>query len=149
MMTEAISIMVFVPGRWNTFVAKNPASEKEIMNKRMPKADSNSRPEATTFLISLVLSCDLYWARYFIMAEFIPQSLNIPNNVGDMNAMVYRPYSSSVSSVAMMNTATANIMVERLTPKKRLNPPLADTFAILTALLNNQFSQPTLFQFNP
>ena len=144
MMTEAISIMVFISGRWNTFVAKKPASEKEIMNKRMPKADSKSKPEAKTFLILLVLSSDLYWARYFIMAEFIPQSLNRLNNVGDMNAMVYNPCSSLVSSVATRIIPTADIIVERLTPKKRLNPPLADTFAILTAVLNNQFSQPTL-----
>ena len=149
MTIETICIMKYnfvSGGLWNTFVAKESASEKEMTDNMMPKVNSKSNPETKTLFILLVLLSDRYWAKCFIMAEFIPKSLNRLNNVGDMKAMVYNPYSPSVSSLATRTIPTANIIVERLTPRKMFNPPLADSFAILIALLNNQYSQHTSFQ---
>ena len=69
------------------------------------------------------------------MAKFIPQSLNKPRSAGGIKATAYSPYWFGVSNRTRSIVPSADIALERDTPKKRWNPPLAEIFAILIALL--------------
>ncbi len=69
------------------------------------------------------------------MAEFTPQSLNTVMRFGAMEAIAIRPYSDGDSNLAMIMTPITDINVEVTRPQKRLNPPLAETLAILIALV--------------
>ena len=72
---------------------------------------------------------------YFIIAEFMPQSLNIVMRLGAIKATATRPYSLGDRSLATSMTPTADMIDEVAKPQKRLNPPLAETLAILIALV--------------
>lgn len=135
MVKDATWIRGFMSGRWKMFVAKKPDSRKEIRESEKPRANSKSNPAARTLFTFAVLFSDLYWAVYFIMAEFTPQSLKIVMRLGAIKAIATRPYSGGDRSLATSMTPMADMIVEVANPQKRWNPPLAETLAILIALL--------------
>ena len=69
------------------------------------------------------------------MAGFIPQSLNILTKFGAIPAIATKPYSGGDRNLATNMTPTVDVTVEVIKPQKRLNPPFAETFAILFALV--------------
>jgi len=105
----------------------------------VPRADSKSAPEAKMVFISAFLFSELYWARYFIMAELVPQSLKRPMKAGDTRAIVYSPYWDGPRSLTTSIVPIADMRVERVTPRNKLKPLLAESFAILTALFIKLF----------
>ena len=69
------------------------------------------------------------------MAEFTPQSRNIMIRFGAVKTIVYNPYRSDPSSLAMNIVPTDEISVETTSPHSRWKPPLTETLAISEALL--------------
>ena len=116
-------------------VAKKPDSRNEAMESARPMTVSKISPAAKMFFTFAGLFSALYWAVYLIIAEFMPQSLNIAMRLGAAEAIVYRPYSDGDSTRAKIITPTAEMTVETTNPQKRWNQPLAETLAISAALL--------------
>ena len=98
-------------------------------------ASLKSNPAARMFFTFAVLFSALYWAVYFIIAEFTPQSLKSVMRVGAIMAIATMPYSDGERSVATIMPPMADMTVEMVEPQKRLNPPLAETLAISIALV--------------
>ena len=117
-------------------VAKKSARAKDATESTNPTAISNISPDMKMLLISLILSSERYWAAYLIMAEFMPQSLNIAISVGAVRAIPYRPYRSEPSKRAMKIVPTAEMIVDATKPHSRWKPPRVETLAISAALLN-------------
>ena len=132
---DAIPIDCCSSGLLNTFMAKKLVRRKQVMVRRAPITDSKSNPEARTLFISAVLFSDLCWAKYLIMAKFIPQSLNKPISDGGIRAIAYNPYWSGVSNRTRSIVPSADMTLESATPKNRWNPPLAEISPILIALV--------------
>ncbi len=82
------------------FVAKNPDNRNEAKDKVKPIASSNSSPAARMLFTFAVLFSDLYWAVYFIIAEFTPQSVKSVIRVGAIRAIATMPYSDGERSLA-------------------------------------------------
>jgi len=122
------------------FAAKKPESIKETKDNEKPKTSSESTPAVRMPFTSAVLFSDLYCATYFVIAKFTPQSLNIVMRLGAIKTIETKPYSDGERSLAMIITPTADIIVEAIEPQKRLNPPLAETLAILIAFVTRRFS---------
>ena len=135
MENEAIWMSCAIAGRLNTLVAKKSERKSEVNESIVPIAISNINPEIMTLLISVFRSSALYCAVNHIIAEFMPQFLNIAMRLGAVNATVYKPYSSEPSSRAMNIVPTAEITVEKTNPQRKFKLPLAETWAISTALL--------------
>src|SRR3989337_4187738 len=140
MANDAISINGLMSGRWKMFVARKPESKNEIKESDKPRASSKISPAIKMFFTFDGLFSELYCATYFIIAAFIPQSLNIIMRFGAVKAIVYMPYSEGDSSLATIITYTAGMIVEVARPQKRWNPPLAETLAISAALLTEPSS---------
>jgi hypothetical protein len=102
-----------------------------MMEREMLEISSKSSPAARRLFTFDVLFSDLYWAAYFIIAEFTPQSLNSVTRFGEVNATMTKPYSDGDRSLATVMTPNADMTVEAAKPQKRLKPPLAETLAIL------------------
>jgi len=92
-----------------------------------------------------VLFSDLYWAVYFIIAEFTPQSVKSVIRVGAIMAIATMPYSDGERSLATIMPPIADMSVEMVEPQKRLNPPLTETLAILIALVTETLSPTRVF----
>ena len=122
-------------GRWKRVVAKKPERRKQTKDRDKPRTTSKSRPPARMLFTFAVLFSALYWAVYFIIAEFTPQSRNIVMRFGAIKATATMPYSGGERSLAKSMTPTADMIDEIATPQKRLKPPRAETRAILIALL--------------
>ena len=105
------------------------------MESDEPITVSKTSPAAKMFFTFVVLFSALYWAVYLIIAEFMPQSLNIAMRFGAVKAIVYRPYSDGERTRAMIIVPTADMTVDATRPQKRWNPPLAETLALSAALL--------------
>jgi len=116
-------------------MARKLVREKQVIDRSVPRTDSKSSPEARTLFISAVLFSDLYWAKCLIIAKFIPQSLNKPISAVGIRAIAYNPYWVGVSNRTKSIVPSADMTLERDTPRNRWNPPLAEIFATLTALL--------------
>ena len=95
------------------------------------------------FLTSDALSSDRYCAVYRTIAEFMPQSRNMPIRLGAISTIPYSPYRSDPSSLAIKIVATEEITVEITRPQRRWKLPFAEILAMSAALLN--FSFATLF----
>jgi len=121
-------------------VAKKPDSRKETMDKEKPRTSSKNSPATRMLFTFAVLFSDRYWAVNFIIAEFTPQSLNITMRFGAIKAIATTPYSDGDSSLAISITPRADVIDEAAKPQKRLNPPLAETLAMLIALLTEASS---------
>ncbi len=121
------------------FVARKLDSKNEMKEREKPMTNSKSSPETRMLFTSAVLFSDLYWAVYFIIAEFTPQSLKSVMRLGAIKAIATMPYSGGDSNLAMIMTPMADMIVEMVRPQKRLNPPLAETLAILIALVTRSF----------
>ena len=61
--------------------------------------NSKSSPETRMPFISAVLFSDLYWAVYFIIAEFTPKSLKSVMRLGAIKAIATMPYSGGDRSL--------------------------------------------------
>ena len=140
MVKDAISINGFMSGRWKMLVAKKPESKNEMKESDKPRASSKISPAIKMFFTFAGLFSELYCAIYFIIAAFTPQSLNIMMRFGAVKAIVTMPYSDGDSSLAISITPTAEMIDETARPQKRWNPPLAETLAILAALLTESSS---------
>ena len=112
-----------------------PESAKETTESAKPKAISNISPETKMLLTSSARPSALYWAEQRIIAEFTPQSLNIPIRVGAVKIIEYNPYWSEPSSLAMKMVPTDEMSVDNTSPHSRWKPPLAETLAMSAALL--------------
>ena len=130
----------FMSGLLKTFVAKKPESKKEMKDSEKPKTSSKSNPAVRMLFTFAVLFSDLYWAVYFITAKFTPQFLNVARRLGAIKATATRLYSDGDRSLVTTMTPTADMIVEMVKPQKRLNPPLAETLAILIAFVTRSFS---------
>ena len=64
--------------------------------------NSKSSPAARMLFTFAVLFSELYWAVYFIIAEFTPQSLNSVTKPGVIKAIATMPYSDGERSLAMI-----------------------------------------------
>lgn len=72
MVKDAVSIRGFMSGRWKMFVAMKLESRKQMRERDKPVASLKSSPATRMFFTFAVLFSDLYWAVYFIIAEFTP-----------------------------------------------------------------------------
>ena len=130
------------------FVAKKLESRKQMNDKDNPRISSKSKPANIMFFTFAVLFSDVYWAVNFIIAESIPQSLNVAIMYGVIKAIVIKPFSGRERRFATSITPNDEIIVEIATPQKRLKLPLAETLAILTALLTSYPNMNSFFKFS-
>ena len=134
---DAIWINGVMFGRWNMFVAKKLESRKQMSDKDNPRVSSKSKPATIMFFTFAGFFSDVYWAVNFIIAEFMPQSLNAAIMYGPVKAIVIKPFSGRERRFATSITLNDEMIVDMATPQKRLKLPLAETLAILTALLTS------------
>ena len=71
--------------------AMKPESRKETKESARPKITSKIKPAHRMLLTRSGFSSALYCAVYLTMAEFMPQSRNVPIKIGAANAIVYKP----------------------------------------------------------
>ena len=128
------------------FVAKKLESRKQMNDKDNPRISSKSKPATIMFFTFTDFFSDVYCAVNFIIAEFMPQSLNVAIIYGAVKAIVIKPFSGRERRFATSITPTDEMIVEIATPQKRLKLPLAETLAILTALLTS-FPNMNSFKF--
>ena len=112
---------------------KNPASTKENSDKAIPVAVSNIIPVVTRLSTSASLFVALRLAMFFVIAEFIPQSLNRIIMSEGTAAIVYKPYSADERSLVRIIVPIAIIRVDVATPTSSWNPPVAEVLPILMA----------------
>lgn len=80
-----------------------------------------------------------------MVAWSIPRSLIICIRLGAVKAIPTSPYWPSSRIPATIITPSAEIMEDKATPQKRLNPPFVDVLASFTALLTAAFSGCSFF----
>jgi len=74
------------------------------------------------------------------IGEFTPKSLKSVTKLVVIHAIATMPYLGGDRSLAMIMTSTADMIVEVARSQKRSNAPLAETLAILIALVTKVFS---------
>ena len=135
MVKDAIWIRGTMSGRLKIVVAMKPERKNEKIDNENPSRISKNTIETKTFFTFASLFSDLYWAVYFIVAQSMPQSLNIAIRLGPTKAIATSPYSDSERIPATIITPMADMIDEAARPQKMLNTPLAETLPILLALL--------------
>ena len=118
---EAIWIKGSMSGLWKMFVARNPEDRKDRRVRERPRTTSKMMPAARMFFTWVVLSSARYWAVYFIIAEFTPQSLNMVMRLGAIMATATMPYSGGERSLARSMTPMAEMTVEAAFTAKTLS----------------------------
>ena len=68
-----------------------PESRSETKESAKPKITSKTKPAMKMLRTRSVFSSSLYCAVYLTMAEFMPQSRNVPIKFGAAKAIVYKP----------------------------------------------------------